>query len=1002
MHFPLSRSSKTTSVFLSLFCTALGTLRPLVAQALPPAAPSIYQDPKAPLEARVADLFAKLTPGEKISLLTGTGFTTAPIPRLGIPAMGMVDAGQGVRGGSGGTQGPATAFPSGVAMASTWDPALVGRIGEAIGTETLNKGTGAEVLLGPAVNIQRSPLGGRNGEYFSEDPYLAARLGVGYILGLQSTGASATVKHFLVNNQETDRFDVDVRVKERALREIYLPAFEAAVKEGHVWSVMSSYNQINGYKASANRYFLTEVLKNGWGFDGLVMSDWGGVQETVGPLVAGNDLEMPGREFLTPAKVTAALEKNQVTQAQIDESVRRTLRTIVRVGLLNGPRQPNHALVNSLAHRRLSFLAATEGIVLLKNQGSILPLDTAKLRSVAAIGSAAVSPQIGAEGSPHVTPLFAVSPLDAIRARAGAAIAVNYATGDEEGAIIPTSALRPAGDATGTGLRGEYFANQNLEGQPTLIRTDKQVQFDWPGTPAPGIRHTNFSVRWTGTLTPPASGEYRLSLAADDGCRLFLDDKSLVDHWVDGAVSSQGATVNLVAGRSYKLRVEYFQSGGDAVARLTWTPPGKGAFAEAVDAARKSDVALVFVSTKGTESEGQDRNAMALPGTQDALIQAVAAVNKKTIVVLNNGTPVTMTQWLGQVPGVIETWFAGEEGGNALAAILFGDADPSGKLPTTLAARREDYPDFGNFPGTNTHVDYAEGIYVGYRHFDKKNIAPLFPFGHGLSYTTFRYSSLKLSDATLTPTGTTTVSVAVTNTGTRAGAEVVQLYVHDTQPKIDKAVRELKGFGRIELAPGQTKTVTLTLAPRDLAYCDVPGRQWKADAGSYEIQVGASSRDIRLKSTLRLAADYTLAIPGLREQAPAFPDPRDLAADHPTTSSSVEKNGTGPNNATDGNNRTRWASKFGESEWLAVDLGKTVTIDHARLRWEAAYAGAYAIQVSPDGKTWTDAYKTESGAGGIEEIKFAPVTTRWVRFLGIKRGIQNGYSLYSFEVFGPN
>jgi beta-glucosidase len=986
-------SPKTTLVFLSLLCAASG---PVAAQTT-----SIYQDPKAPLEARVNDLFRKLTQEEKIRLLTGTGFTTAAIPRLGVPRMEMVDAGQGVRGGSGGTQGPATAFPSGVSMASTWDPKIVGRIGEAIGVETLNKGTGAEVLLGPAVNIQRSPLGGRNGEYFSEDPYLSARLGVDYILGLQSTGAAATVKHYLVNNQETDRFDVDVRVGERALREIYLPSFEAAVKEGHTWTVMSSYNQINGYKASANRYTLTEVLKKGWGFDGMVMSDWGGVQETVGPLTAGNDLEMPGREFMTPARVTAALEKGLVTQAEIDDSVHRILRTIIRVGLLNGKHTPNHALVNSLAHRRLTLEAATEGIVLLKNEGNILPLDDTKVRSVAVIGSSALHPQIGAEGSPHVTPLFSISPLDAIRKRAGGSVAVNYAPGDEEGAPIPESALRPTGATTGTGLSAEYFPGKNLEGKPLLVRTDKQIQFLWNGAPAPGVPANNFSVRWTGTLTPPVTGEYRLVLSADDGCRLFLDDKPLIDHWVDGAVSAQTATVDLVAGRAYKLRVEYYQAGGDAVARLNWTLPGKGAFADAVNAAKKSDVALVFVSTSGTEGEGKDRDSMALPNGQDALIRAVAAVNKKVIVVLNNGTPVLMNQWLEQVPGVIETWFPGQEGGNALAAILFGDSNPSGKLPTTLAIRREDYPDFGNFPGTNTHVDYKEGIYVGYRHFDKAKIAPYFPFGHGLSYTSFQYSGLKLSEASLTPQGKTTVSVKVTNTGKRAGAEVVQLYVHDPKPKVDKAIRELKGFQRVELAPGETKIVTLTLEPRALAYCDVPGKQWKADAGTYELQVGASSRDIRLKTPLRLASDFTEAIPFLEEQKPAFPAPGDLAADHPTTSSSVEKSGLEPNGATDGNNRTRWASKFSDNEWLAVDLGKPVTIRHVRLHWEAAYAASYSIQVSADGKTWTDAYTTQTGSGGMEEIKFTPVTVRWVRFWGIKRGTNNGYSLYSFEVFGP-
>jgi beta-glucosidase len=320
-------------------------------------------------------------------------------------------------------------------------------------------------------------------------------------------------------------------------------------------------------------------------------------------------------------------------------------------------------------------------------------------------------------------------------------------------------------------------------------------------------------------------------------------------------------------------------------------------------------------------------------------------------------------------------------------------------LPTTLAARREDYPDFGNYPGKNLHLHYAEGIYVGYRHFDKAKITPLFPFGHGISYTTFRYSDLKLSKPTLMRDGKTTVRLNVTNTGTRSGTEVVQLYVQDARPKIDKPVRELKGFQRVKLTPGETKTVTLSLDRRAFAYCDVPGKQWKADAGTYEIQVGASSRDIRLKSSVRLTGDYTEAIPFLQEQKPAFPDPNDLAAFRPATSSSVQRRGTEPERATDGNTQSRWAALASDAEWLAVDLGGPITINRVRLRWEAAYAAAYKIQVSLDGTTWTHVYTTEDGKGGIEEVTFAPVSARCVRFQGSRRGTQYGYSLYSFEVF---
>ncbi|HEY4414910.1 MAG TPA: glycoside hydrolase family 3 C-terminal domain-containing protein [Verrucomicrobiae bacterium] len=971
----------------------------LMAQSQTFAADHLYQDRTAPLADRVEDLFTNLTVDEKISLLSGTGFTTQPIPRLGVPPLAMIDAGQGARGGADSMLGPATAFPAAVLMASTWDTNLVWHIGQAIGQEAQNKGTGAQMLLGPAVNIQRSPLGGRNGEYFSEDPYLAARQAVSYIEGMQSSNCVACVKHYAVYNQETERYTIDVAVKERALREIYLPAFEAAVKEAHVWSVMSSYNQINGYKATANKYLMLEILKKGWGFDGLLVSDWGGVQDTVGPLNAGNDLEMPGQEYMTHNRVADALKKGLVSQAAIDDSVHRILRTIIRSGLLDGSITPDHSLVNSPEHQQLCFKAAAEGIVLLKNSKDILPLNDQKIRSVACIGTAAVNWELGAAGSPKVTPFYSISPLDGIQKRAGSAIKVVYAAGKEKGAPISQGALAD--------LKGEYFTNRKLEGKPALVRADPDIQFDWSdGPPAPGFSQSEFSVRWTGTLTPPASGRYQLILTADDGCRLFLDDKILIDHWVDSAANPLTAEVDLVAGQSHKLRVEYFQHGGEAVARLDWARVNEAPYAEAIEAARNSDIALVFVSTKGTEGEASDRSSMSLPRNQDDLIRAVAAVNKKTIVVLNNGAPVLMP-WLNQVAGVVEAWFPGQEGGNALAAVLFGDVNPSGKLPTTLGARREDYPDFGNFPGVNGHVNYAEGIYVGYRHFDKSEITPLFPFGYGLSYTRFKYSNLKFSQSSLATNGTVTVTVDVKNVGSRAGADVVQLYVHDPAPKIDKAIRELKGFQRVELAPGEKQRISFNLSPRALAYCDVAGKQWRADAGTYEVQIGNSSRDIRLKSSLRLADTYAEPIPFLEEQTPATPDRHDLAAFQPTTSSSAERNstyGSAAKMATDGNTSTYWESRNSDPQWLTVDLGQARAIDEVRLKWANdrfgnSFASAYAIQVSTDGKSWTDVYHTTTGNGGDEKVTFPATTASWVRLFCQQRASHNGYKVVSFEVF---
>jgi len=972
----------------------------------------VYLNKSAALEDRVNDLFGQLTASEKISLLAGANASaTAPIPRLQIPALRMADAGAGVRGIDKSNTGPATSFPCGVALGSTWDPDLVGRGAAAIGEEAQNKGEGSQILLGPAVNIQRSPFGGRNGEYMSEDPFLTARLGVGYITGMQSVGTGACIKHFACNNEEFDRRAVNVEVSERALREIYLPAFEAGVEEGHVWTLMSSYNRVNGPHASADEYLLTDVLKKGWGFDGMVMSDWHGAHQTAATIKAGNDLEMPGPTKLrTEAQVEEALQRGQITQDSIDDSVKRILRTMVRTGLLDGPKKLNPDLVNSAEHQKIALDVANQAIILLKNQGQVLPLDPNIVHSIAVIGLAAKKLQMEVRGSAMVRPLNWVEPVDGITKRAGDKFTVRFESGDpDDHAEIPTSALIPDGNSSGHGLSAEYFNNPDLQGTPIHTRTDATVDFEWTGQPNvgfPEVGPENFSVRWSGKLIAPKTGHYQIIFTADDGCRLFFDDKKVIDKWKAGKAKSTTFDVDLVAGEPHAIRAEYFQTIGDSIAKLQWIVPGAvDPVQAAVDAAKNSDVAVVFASTFTTEGEGHDRPSMSLPDNQDALIQAIAAVNKKTIVVLNNGTPVDMRPWIDQVPGLLEAWFPGEEGGDAIASILFGDVNPSGKLPTTLGMRREDYPDVGHFPGVMMRVEYTEGIYVGYRHFDKENIAPLFPFGFGLSYTTFEYGPLQLSQPTLDNSGKITVSLTVKNTGSRAGSEVVELYVHDPAPKIDKAVRELKGFAKIALAAGETKTVSLPITPRDLAYFDVPGKQWKADAGDYEIQVGASSRDIRQKATLHLASTFTQAVPLSVDQLAlnggfGKDAAQDLAAGQPVQASSA-LDGFGAEKAVDNDDVSFWTSKPGDSQWLSVDLGKSTSIDRVRLFWGPAYALGYSIQVSDDGQSWKDVAQTAKGMGDVEWMRFTPTKARWVRVLTTQPGkAGDGYSLATFEVYG--
>ncbi|MFE8153283.1 glycoside hydrolase family 3 C-terminal domain-containing protein [Brenneria goodwinii] len=717
----------------------------------PPSPLPAYKNPALPAEQRVQDLLARMTPEEKATLLSGSGWMeSAAIQRLGIPAIKMVDGPVGVRawtGSSAETNRPdadavkilSTAFPVGIALAATWNTALAERQGQAIARQV--KTLGRNMLLAPTVNISRLPLWGRNFEGYGEDPYLAGRMGVGYIRGVQGEGVIASVKHLAVNNQEFQRRRVNVTVDVRALHEIYLPAFKAAVQEAGVWSVMSAYNKVNGAHASENKPLLHDILRRQWGFRGFVISDWGSTYSTLAPLNAGLDLEMPGGAarqrfldspraeaeyarggWLTAERVLAEIKAGRLSQDQVDDHAGNILRAIFLSGLFD--HQPaGGGELDTPVQQALARQIATESMVLLKNERGILPLDPDRIKTIAVIGPNAGVARTGGGGSSLVKPKTAIAPFDAIRQRAGAGVNVRYALG--------------------------------------------------------------------------------VSMAGEDP----REDNTLA--------------------RARQLK-------------------------NATDLAANADVAIVVVGRyPKLEGEGFDISAMDLPPGQDTLIQAVAGVNPNTIVVLNTGSPVTVSRWLPDISGLVNMWYGGQAGGEALASILFGDANPSGKLPLTFPVSWEDSPAYGNYPGENLQVNYAEGIYVGYRYFDKNNLQPQFPFGFGLSYTTFEYSELAVATVNKGKQ-IANVTLQVRNTGSRAGAEVVQLYVHDSHSRIERPLRELKGFSRVELQPGEAKTVSFRLELSALAYYSTEQADWVAEPGQFILQIGSSSRDIRLEAALEL------------------------------------------------------------------------------------------------------------------------------------------------------
>ncbi|MEN3358840.1 MAG: beta-glucosidase, partial [Mycobacteriales bacterium] len=750
------------------------------------------------------------------------------------------------------------ALPAPLGEAASFDPAVARAYGAVEGRETW--ATGRNLMEGPNLNIARTPLNGRTFEAFGEDPFLVGQIAAANIQGIQSEGVIANAKHYLANNQEAARDTIDEHIDDRTLHEIYLPGFEAAVKQGRTGSVMCAKNKVNGSYACEQQALLNGVLKGDWGFDGFVVSDFDSCHNTVRCATNGMDLELPsGAHYGAP--LAAAVTAGQVPLSDVDDHVRRVLRTMFQFGLFDRPHQT--VPIDVARDGAVARAAAEAGTVLLKNTGPVLPLSTRRDRSIALLGPAAGTAMTGGGGSVGVAPLYKVSPLDAITRRVAGHARINYAAGMGPVDLgpqpaLPAYTLTPEGAAPGEhGLTARYYANTTWSGQPALTRTEQWVDMDpTGGVPAPGLPPNGWSIRWTGTFTAPVDGDFTFHLTNHARATLLLDGTRVLDNPGGFPGATRSATVHLTAGQPHPIQVDFAKPAGQAMIELAWTPPAgtpNVEIAEAAAAAARSDVAVVFVSTKDTE--GFDRTDISLPGHQDALIEAVAAANPRTVVVLNTGGPVLMP-WLDRVAGVLETWYPGEEAGNAAAAVLFGDADPAGRLPITFPRSLADMPanTSAQYPGVNGVATYSEGLDVGYRHYDANGVTPLFPFGYGLSYSTFRLSQMHVLAGR---SGPALVGVEVTNTGRRTASQVVQVYVGGADgagpiaPGQVAPPRRLAGFTKVSLAPGQHRWVLVALPPRAFAHWDTTGQRWLVDPGSYPVSVGTSSRDLPLTAAVR-------------------------------------------------------------------------------------------------------------------------------------------------------
>jgi beta-glucosidase len=806
--------------------------------------PAPWMNTRLSPDQRASLLVSQMTLAQEVQMTATVSNATESrevpaIPSLCIPALLLTNGSAGISTG-GPAQAPSTALPAPISLASTWSPSAAGQYGQVEGAEALDQGR--NVVEGPDINIARVPVNGRTFEAYGEDPYLDGQIAAGNVTGIQSQGVIATPKHFDANNQETNRSTINEVISQRTLEEIYMPAFKAAVQAG-AGSVMCAENQVNG-AYSCDSAALIGTLEKGWHFPGFVMSDFTSIHNTVQAADAGTSLELPSATFYGPALATA-VENGQVSKSTVDEMVHRIFYTMFRLGLFDRP-APAPKPIPAAQDGATAQSLAEAGTVLLKNDQASLPLNPSRLKSVALIGPEANVASAGGAGSAKVAPIQTVSPLQAI----GTEAARHHVTVHDAGeppvnlgpTAIPAYALSPAGGAPGQhGLLAQYFNNSDWQGTPVVSRVEPYI--DENALPPAGVNSgQTYSVRWSGTLTPPATGSYTLSLTSLASMTLSLNGQVVISDGGNFPAETVSKTVTLTAGTPYAIEVDSKPS-NMAVAELGWQLPA-GAdnplIDQAVRAARSSQTAVVFVGDQ--ESEGVDRPNLSLPGFQDQLIQAVAQANPRTVVVLNTGAPVLMP-WLSQVPAVVEAWYPGEEDGNAIAAVLFGAVNPSGKLPITFPASESAVPANtpAQYPGINGVATYSEGLDVGYRYDDAEGITPLFPFGFGLSYTSFAFSHLTVAGPGHGGNqGKIVVTAEVTNTGSRAGTEVAQLYVGDPA-SAQEPPRQLRGFQRVTLRPGQHEVVHFSLPASSLAYWSDATQGWTTAPGTYQVYVGDSS-----------------------------------------------------------------------------------------------------------------------------------------------------------------